>query len=123
MPSPTTMAGWRYRANNSEKQRRYAWGQFYGQMEERFNSSYTQVQTVRETLKEVIPEHIKTMLKDLIKKAEMDIKCPVCLDDIEGNDDMKVSNCGHFLCKECYDELKERSVKGVVKCPECRKNH
>ena len=121
MSQPTTLGGWKYKAKNAEKQRRYAWGQYYGELQERFNTSYDQVQQVRETLKEVIPEHIKTMLKELIKKAEADIKCPICLDDIAGKDDMKVSNCGHFLCEECYDELKGRSPTGVVRCPTCRK--
>ena len=105
-----------------QNSKRFAWGQYYGEMSERFDSSYSQVQQVRETLKEVIPEHIKTMLKKLIKKAEEDIKCPICLDEIEGKEDMNVSNCGHFLCKECYDELKDMSPYGVVRCPECRKN-
>tara|TARA_R110000744_G_scaffold225927_1_gene344326 strand:+ start:70 stop:465 length:396 start_codon:yes stop_codon:yes gene_type:complete len=118
---PTTLAGWKIKAMKTERQRCYAWGQYYEQLEARFNTSYEQVQQVRETLKEVIPEHIKTMLKELIKKAEEDITCPICLDGIAGKDDMKVSNCGHFLCLECYDELKGRSPNGIVKCPTCRK--
>jgi len=123
MSQPTTLNGWKYKAKSAEKQRRYAWGKYYGEMTERFSSSYSQVQQVRETLKEVIPEHIKAMLKDLIKKAEADIQCPICLDEIAGKDDMKVSNCGHFLCAECYDEMKERSDNGVVKCPQCRQEN
>ena len=118
---PTTLSGWKMKAERMEKQKRYAWGKYYEEMEERFTNSFNQVQRVEiEIVKETIPEHIKVMLKDLIKEAKKDITCPVCLDQIDGTDDMKVSNCGHFLCKECYDELKQRARNGLVKCPECR---
>jgi hypothetical protein len=101
------------------RQKKYAWAQLYNEMYDRFERSFNQVEKMEEIIKTEIPGHIKHMLKELIKDSKKDITCPICLDLINGKSDMSISNCGHFLCSECFEELKERNE--IVKCPECRK--
>ena len=115
------MENLRHQITKLKREKAYAWGQYYGELSNRFYNSYNQVQTIRAEIKKEIPEHIKTMLKNMIRKLEQEIKCPICLDEIEGKPDMAITNCGHFFCKECFDELKKKNP--VVRCPSCRSNN
>lgn len=48
---------------------------------------------------------------DVLKKFT---ECPVCYETIK-KDTAKVGNCGHIVCKDCYEKLNE--------CPICRKRY
>jgi RING finger/CHY zinc finger protein 1 len=47
----------------------------------------------------------------------MDRKCPICIDQMENGNAIKIMKCGHSLHEKCYLEL----IKNGYKCPECNK--
>ena len=52
--------------------------------------------------------------KDLEEYKEM-LKCPVCIENIK---DIRLSPCGHMMCKLC---VKGYVSRGEIQCPVCRK--
>jgi hypothetical protein len=66
-------------------------------------------------IEENIPEHIKEILRTL--KSEWD--CSICLEKIS---DLEITNCGHFMCKNCFKILKETTEGNNWSCPVCRKS-
>ena len=50
-----------------------------------------------------------------IKESEI---CPICLDEINHENNLTVSQCGHKFCSDCISEY--TSDKGnIIKCPKC----
>eukprot|EP00121_Abeoforma_whisleri_P016347 Awhi_evm1s15007 len=50
--------------------------------------------------------------------AEKNLKCPVCMDMPAVGDPINVLVCGHFLCKGCLAECRDR---GLLNCSYCRR--
>ena len=53
------------------------------------------------------------MLEGNVKFKTKRIECPICLDVIETGK-LKLTNCGHIFCQECYDRIDV--------CALCRQN-
>jgi RING-finger-containing E3 ubiquitin ligase len=53
--------------------------------------------------------------KGLIKRAKVDMSCPICRVKIDA---ARITICGHAFCDECIDNSLEFSQK----CPICRKD-
>ena len=49
---------------------------------------------------------------ELDPESDKLVRCPVCLSSLY--EDIVLPNCGHFLCKSCYNRVDEN------KCPTCR---
>jgi len=64
---------------------------------------------------EIIPKHI---IDDFIKmyiQLNLETKdCPICLQNIKGND-LMITPCGHFFHKNCISKIRNNT------CPTCRK--
>ena len=46
-------------------------------------------------------------------------RCPICLKDLEENDNLRFKVCTHILCVECGNGLIRNHIN---KCPVCRRN-
>ena len=99
-----------------ERQRRYAWAQFYKAREEEHEAMRGLLELYKEKT-QAMPEHIKNELKDLYTEMKKKIECPICYHEIESND-LDWTKCGHKYCKACLRRLKETSKK----CALCRRN-
>ena len=97
---------------NSKK---YAWGKYYGLLNENLENQTTRFIQMNNFI-EYIPTHIKDEYIKMVEELKKEIECPVCLTIID-KDELKISNCGHKYCKNCYDELVNRENK----CCLCRK--
>ena len=67
------------------------------------------------SLKEKSSESSKSTVKNLLT-------CPICYKTSEDeNVKIEILKCGHFICKQCIDTMKEKSdnVK-KLKCPICQ---
>ena len=98
-----------------EKQRRYAWAQFYKARREEHEAMQALVELYNTKTREM-PDHIKNELKELYIEMKKKIECPICLHEIE-SDDLDWTKCGHKYCKACLKRLKETSNK----CAICRR--
>lgn len=67
---------------------------------------------IKKTSEEVIPDFITNEIKELYKETKKSIECPICYDIIEV-DNLKISNCGHKYCKDCFSKIND--------CAICRK--
>ncbi|KAH9050246.1 hypothetical protein EDB84DRAFT_593596 [Lactarius hengduanensis] len=67
------------------------------------------------------PDHVIELLPTAMFKewrsAESDQRCPICLDDYQEDDSvMKLSDCSHWLHKNCLQQW----LRGATTCPVCR---
>jgi len=62
------------------------------------------------------PEQQKNMVRILaLRGLEGELECPICLED-KDKADFVVLPCGHFICRECLEDL-----SSPPNCPTCRK--
>jgi DNA repair ATPase RecN len=59
-------------------------------------------------------DEYKSMIKEINTSSLTE--CKICYEEKE---DIRVLNCGHLLCYECYNKLKERESNNI-KCPTCK---
>ena len=59
-----------------------------------------------------IPLHIINEYKSMMDWLKIELQCPICYDLI-GSDNLKITNCGHKYCDECY--------KKIDTCAVCRR--
>lgn len=113
--------------DTSEKRStRYAWFRYY----EALNEGLGQANTIYNTNSQIvvdpqIPTHIKNQLIEMSEALKRKWECPVCLDMI-ATDCLSVTNCGHYYCKTCLENLKQfskRQSKPKWECATCRKKH
>jgi len=111
------MATLQQQNNSLKRQKAYAWGKYYQAMNESHIQNYYNVERVNQ-MTEIpeIPTHIKDELKQYITELRKEIDCPICLMMIDPNN-LKITNCGHKYCTECYSTLESSTNK----CAVCRK--
>jgi hypothetical protein len=103
--------------NYERKKTAFAWGQYYGELEDR------QVITIirYEKLQEInanaeTPQFIIDEMKDMIEKLKLELECPICFDIIDPKQ-IEITRCGHKYCKKCADTIR----KTTQKCALCKK--
>jgi len=100
--------------NNLKRQRAFAWAKYYEQVAQTLDdnrTTYLSYQNVSEG-GEPLPKHFTDWVEGLMIELKKKIECPVCL-DIIGEGKLKISNCGHNYCSDCFVKLD--------KCAICRK--
>ena len=98
-----------------EKAKKFAWGKYYGQVNENLEQNITQYNQMN-TFVDLIPTHIKDEYIKMLDELKKEIECPICMDIIQKND-LQLSNCGHKYCKTCFDKILTDSNK----CAICKK--
>ena len=125
MPPPTVeqlqqRLAWR------EKQRAYAWAQFYAVRNEQLHDDHQQYDTFNRVADDrAVPEHIKAELKAMATALKKKWECPVCMDMIDDGD-LVITNCGHFYCKACLEAWKKTEKdrgEEKWKCGCCNRKH
>ena len=65
--------------------------------------------------------YLKSSIENL-RSQEIDITCPICLDDID-KDSIAITKCGHKFCWDCiYETHKAQTsykIASEIKCPTC----
>ncbi|KAH9067872.1 hypothetical protein EDB87DRAFT_1552708, partial [Lactarius vividus] len=93
--------------------------------DEDFDASYESLLSLAATIGEVRPRHTPDHVIELLptamfkewRSAESDQRCPICLDDYQEDDPvMKLSDCSHWLHKNCLQQW----LRGATTCPVCR---
>ncbi|CAO3660491.1 unnamed protein product [Rhizopus microsporus] len=68
-----------------------------------------------ELAKKMKPEVVRRLLSDAMSLKE--IECPICMDIAA---DAEIMQCGHILCKECFDNYWNNQDGNMKRCPQCR---
>lgn len=66
-----------------------------------------------------LPTHITTEFYEMAVALNKQYSCPICF-ELTSKDTVHMTWCGHILCKDCYQQIKEDG--NVAKCPMCRTN-
>ena len=110
----------------ANKRVKFAWAKYYEEVNEQLHVAhrdFTRFNRVADDRE--IPEHIKTELKEMATALKKKWECPVCIDMIDDND-LIITNCGHYYCKGCLDQWKLTCrERGDAKweCCNCKRKH
>jgi hypothetical protein len=70
-----------------------------------------------------ISAHMKSRPNPFVVATEQDIenveRCPICLKELEEDDNLRFKVCTHILCIECGNNLIKNHINT---CPVCRRN-
>jgi hypothetical protein len=61
------------------------------------------------------------LLEVLSSRTNVDLHCPICLEEKDLRD-IRGTECGHHMCRECLVELATTRSRNPVRCPMCRTN-
>lgn len=78
----------------------------------RLNFAHKKIRDMRKVID--IPQHVADVYLNSIDYTTT--SCPICLDKLQSKNNVKLTNCGHIYCKNCYIKLESR----VMKCPICK---
>lgn len=112
------------RLNYANKKCKYAWAKYYESVTQNLQDDREQYTQLTKII-EVIPNHLKIEMKEMADKLKKKWECPICMDFIE-TDNLEITNCGHFYCKECLENLKnsfKEKEEDKWNCAVCRKKH
>lgn len=115
----------RVKLNYANKRCSYAWAKYFEQVHLQLVNDHRAYQQQQVAINDVaIPEHIKGLLKEMADELKKRWSCPICMEMIDAND-LEITNCGHYMCKGCFEELKESLPLSETKwkCPVCRRAH
>ena len=107
------------------KKTKFAWAKYYGVIRNDLEEAHTIHTSYTNMLKpseEKIPQHIINTLKNMAEELKHKWECPICLDFIETNN-LEITNCGHYYCKECLKTHIQNTDEEKWKCCVCRKQH
>jgi len=97
--------------------RRYAWAKYYSEIEQQLEGNIEQYNIVSKIDIDDIPLHIKNEYVAMVKELNKKISCPLCLEIIDPAN-LKLTNCGHKYCNDCFKKLEE---SGYNECSVCKK--
>lgn len=110
----------------ADKRIKFAWSRYYITVREELGEAHQQWRVMERTMTDEdvsIPTHIKNDILEMASKLRRKWECPICQDMIEV-DSIEITNCGHFYCKGCLEELKARTAEnGKWKCCVCRRQY
>ena len=108
------------RLYSMEKQKSYAWSRVFAEVEEnleRDTGLWEKTQKMEEELDNIgIPTHFKNEFMEMSEALKKKIECPICYENLD-KDSVKITNCGHKYCKDCYNKLSATTNE----CALCRK--
>ena len=120
------MADLQTRLDWANKRCKFAWAKYYESKNEQLNADHEHYDTFNRVADDkAIPEHIKTEMIAMANALKKKWECPVCMDMIE-NDNLEITNCGHFYCKPCLEQWKQASQQrgdAKWKCGLCNRSH
>jgi late competence protein required for DNA uptake (superfamily II DNA/RNA helicase) len=112
------------------RQTSYAWAKYYEQVHRALQNdqdAYVAYQRISDDV--AIPTHIKEEMKAMATALHKKWECPICKDMIE-QDQLEITNCGHYYCKECLAQhihhqatLAEEQHSKKWSCAVCRRKH
>ena len=90
------------------------------ELSEEINKDTTHEQVQKEYIKElhILHYYIENHIKDPCRQQTVST-CTLCL---QNQVDRYFDPCGHTICEDCEDKLKDRSINGHIKCFLCREN-
>ena len=106
----------------ARKQKAFAWAKYYKEVARRLDSDYANYQLMvvikTEETSKAMPDHLIKSISDMSAALKKTWDCAICQDIIKPGE-LDITTCGHFFCKGCLEEHKQRSA-GDCKCPTCR---
>ena len=82
------------------------------QLRENLNDPNLQMETLDIT-------YLKSQFIEMYDKLKEYSECPVCYETLT-KDNIEVPKCGHIICKQCVERIKETATPV---CPNCRKKY
>lgn len=110
----------------ANKRVKYAWAQYYNIVNTDLTEAHISHNTYTRIISEdAIPTHIKNEIKTMADALKKKWECPICLDMIDNND-LDITNCGHYYCKGCLQSLIKTfsdARKDKWECALCKRKH
>ena len=110
------------------REKKFAWAQVFQREDAIFEEQVRHNNLVKDIL-----DNVESKLNDneniisyLRKRMEegfyRDLSCPICVEEI-GSDNKRVLRCGHFIHRECLEDLYNHAREHRTKatCPTCRR--
>jgi hypothetical protein len=114
------------RLDYANKRVKFAWAKYYEQVNAALHNDHHNYAAFNRVADDrSIPEHIKTEMKEMAVALKKKWECPVCMDMI-ADENLEITNCGHFYCKPCLTQWKQTSKdRGDAKwkCCSCNRGH
>jgi hypothetical protein len=107
----------------ANKRCKFAWAKYYEGTATAHGQDHRHYAQMRVVSEDAMPTHIKNLMAEMATELKKKWECPICIDFIpEGS--LEITNCGHFYCKPCLEQLK-KSFEGQDKweCATCRRKH
>jgi len=105
---------------------KFAWAKYYEEVNRDHHVAFAHHTGLAAAASEPsIPTHIKASLTEMATALKKKYECPVCISMIEP-DDLAITNCGHFYCKDCLEAIKSAARAAhqpKYECPICRRKH
>lgn len=110
----------------ARRQKAYAWAKYYEQVNNALHGDHEHhAHYIRIVGESAIPTHIKEEMREMANILRKKWECPVCMEMIEDGD-LDITNCGHFYCKPCLNQMKtvqKGQGKNKWECAVCRRKH
>lgn len=114
------------RLDYANKRVKFAWAKYYEQVNHALHDAHDNYNTFNRVADDMaIPEHIKAEMKEMAIALKKKWECPVCVDMI-ADDNLEITNCGHYYCKPCLTAWKKACKdRGDPKwkCGMCNRSH
>jgi hypothetical protein len=124
-PAPT-VESLTIKLNYANRRCKYAWAKYYEAIHQNLHDDFIQYERIeRVVTEEALPVHIKSELKEMASILKKKWECPICIEFI-AEDELEITNCGHFYCKGCLENLKnsyKEKEEDKWCCAVCRKKH
>lgn len=105
----------------------FAWAKYYEEVNQQLHADHAHYIVYNTVVSDdvAIPAHIKEEMKAMATALKKKWECPVCMDFI-ADDNLEITNCGHYYCKPCLTEWKAtEKARGEPKwkCGMCNRKH
>jgi hypothetical protein len=110
----------------ANKRVKFAWAKYYERVRGHLHDDHQHYDTFNRVADDrTIPEHIKEEMKTMAAALKKKWECPICLDFIADNQ-LDITNCGHFYCKPClagWKTAEKERGEDKWKCGVCNRKH
>ena len=95
------------RLDYANKRVKFAWAKYYQEVHGELRNDHVYHATFTRVADDTaIPEHIKAEMKSMATALKKKWECPMCIDMIP-DEQLEITNCGHYYCKNCLDTWKK----------------
>jgi hypothetical protein len=123
-----------YQVESIKRQKAFAWAKYYEVLGNESDNANVIINLIQHggiqrneegklDRPNTLPPHITQEFYEMAERLNKQFTCPCCF-ELVTKETIHLPWCGHILCKNCYEELKDNiplASGRKPKCPMCRK--